>query len=549
MVRDVTAAYGSSMTSTTRPRANHPILAQAARANAAGQPAGLSRSSASTPEYPMGSPSRSRILVVDDNQANRDTLHALLHGEGHEITFAEEGKSALCLADETRPDLVLLDVMMPGLDGFEVCRRLRKNHDLREVPIILITALDDRASRLEGIEAGADDFISRPYDIHELRLRVKTITRLNRFRRIADERLRFEGLFASAPNGILLADAHLHIRSANRALDRMLDEQGGVSAVGQDVTDLMAPGEDLEFAARLAGLKPDSTTPVCLESNWRRADGEVFPVEIDMARLPVGDEVLLQLHVRDLTARKLAEAQLIRAQRMENLGLVVGGMAHDLNNVLSPIIGAAQALPDTEDPEGRREFADLIVRSAKRGATIVRRSLDMVRGNGGDKSGTLAPGETIAEVIEFIRSTFPRSITVEADIAEGLPRVSGLESAGLYQILLNLCVNARDAMPEGGALAVRARAEEQSGVAEASGGKPRTSAVIIEIADTGTGIPAELHEKIFEPLFTTKPSETGTGLGLSTTRQILLKARGDIRLHSVPGKGACFTIELPCRID
>jgi signal transduction histidine kinase len=133
-----------------------------------------------------------RILIVDDEQVGRESLHVSLAAQGYDLAFAAGGVEALATAAELVPDLVLLDVMMPGMDGFEVCRRLRADPHLAEVPILLITALDDRESRLHGIEAGADDFISKPFDRAELRARVRTITRLNRYRRLLVERTQRE---------------------------------------------------------------------------------------------------------------------------------------------------------------------------------------------------------------------------------------------------------------------------------------------------------------------------------------------------------------------
>jgi len=127
-----------------------------------------------------------KILIVDDDSPTRETLTTLLADGSYELVTATNGTEALTIAPELLPDLILLDVMMPVVDGFEVCRRLRADSRLAEVPIIMLTALDDRASRLRGLEAGADDFLSKPFDGSELRTRVRTITRLNRYRRLVD---------------------------------------------------------------------------------------------------------------------------------------------------------------------------------------------------------------------------------------------------------------------------------------------------------------------------------------------------------------------------
>jgi len=132
------------------------------------------------------------ILIVDDNPIGRQALEALLDERGFKLVFAENGVQALEVAEEILPDVVLLDVMMPGMDGYEVCRRLRETKRLAEVPVLMVTALDDQESKIRGIEAGADDFISKPFNWAELRARVRTITRLNRYRKLLTEREHLE---------------------------------------------------------------------------------------------------------------------------------------------------------------------------------------------------------------------------------------------------------------------------------------------------------------------------------------------------------------------
>ena len=178
----------------------------------------------------------SRILIVDDEPAGREVLEGLLSTEPYQLTFAGTGSEALAALDNEPPDLVLLDVMMPELDGFEVCRRIRRQDRLRELPIILVTALDDRASRLTGLDAGADDFVSKPFDRLELRARVRTVTRLNRYRSILEERARVAESYEQAVDGWM------------RALDLRDRETEGHT---QRVTSLTVA------LARAAGLGPD----------------------------------------------------------------------------------------------------------------------------------------------------------------------------------------------------------------------------------------------------------------------------------------------------
>jgi two-component system cell cycle response regulator len=157
----------------------------------------------------------STILVVDDEAGARDTLEALLFREGYNLAFTSSGPEALKRAAELTPDVILLDVMMPGMDGFEVCWRLRADPLLAQVPILLITALDDRDSRLRGIEAGADDFVSKPFDRGELRARVRTITQLNRYRHLLQEQAKFEWVVEQADDGYLILSENDQVLYAN----------------------------------------------------------------------------------------------------------------------------------------------------------------------------------------------------------------------------------------------------------------------------------------------------------------------------------------------
>ncbi len=174
-----------------------------------------------------------KILIVDDSSTARETLGALLYSPDYELFFASDGLEALKKAGEVIPDLILLDVMMPDMNGYEVCESLRQDEMLAEVPVIMITALDDRKSRLQGIRAGADDFISKPFDTAELGARVQMIVRLNRYRRLHAERRRFEQIIQLSPDGIAIVDEEGIIQLANQTLLKFLRSETEKNVVGQ----------------------------------------------------------------------------------------------------------------------------------------------------------------------------------------------------------------------------------------------------------------------------------------------------------------------------
>jgi two-component system cell cycle sensor histidine kinase/response regulator CckA len=246
----------------------------------------------------------------------------------------------------------------------------------------------------------------------------------------------------------------------------------------------------------------------------------------------------------DVTERRAVQAQLLRAQRLESLGTLAGGIAHDLNNVLTPIISGLETITPSITDEGARHILSTVVRSAQRGAGVVKQVLGFARGLEGEHK-QVAIQAVLEEVVGIVRETFPKSIEVLLQAPADLPPIMG-SATQLHQILMNLCVNARDAMPEGGRLAISARSErlDESYARMHLGAKP-IAYVLMEVEDTGTGMTLDVVDKIFDPFFTTKPPGKGTGLGLSTALTIVKAHGGFINVYSEPGRGSSFKVYLP----
>ncbi len=245
----------------------------------------------------------------------------------------------------------------------------------------------------------------------------------------------------------------------------------------------------------------------------------------------------------DITEKKSLEQQFLRAQRMESLGTLASGIAHDLNNVLTPIVGAAQLLPLTLpnlDDRSRR-LLNMLVESSKRGSALVKQILTFARGLDGERT-VLQVRHILTEIISVARQTFPKSIEIEVNYpSEDLWMVS-VDATHIHQVLMNLFVNARDAMPNGGTIAASA----DNIVIDADYAQlrlPLGSYILITIADTGMGMTRDMLDRIFDPFFTTK--ETGTGLGLSTVQGIVTAHGGAIEVESEVGCGTSFKIYLP----
>ncbi len=248
----------------------------------------------------------------------------------------------------------------------------------------------------------------------------------------------------------------------------------------------------------------------------------------------------------DITERRRIEQQFLRAQRIESIGTLAGGIAHDLNNVLAPILLSIEYLLLGERATERIETLRTIEASARRGADMVRQVLTFARGVEGQRID-LRPRQIVEDVAKIAQDTFPKAITIETRFDDDLWPVLG-DPTQLHQVLLNLAVNARDAMPNGGVLRFSAenRILDEAAArldAEASPGPY----VILEVQDTGSGISPEVLEKVFDPFFTTKPAGQGTGLGLSTSLAIVRSHGGFLRLYSEPGRGTRARLHLPAR--
>lgn len=251
---------------------------------------------------------------------------------------------------------------------------------------------------------------------------------------------------------------------------------------------------------------------------------------------------------QDMTEQKALQQHFLHGQRMEAIGTLASGIAHDLNNILTPILMVSSILRGrVQDPEERDLFA-LAESSAKRGADIVQQLLSFSRSKGGTRALVQAR-HLLKEIGKIIRETFPREITLQERIGRDLWPVSA-DATQLHQVLLNLCVNARDAMPDGGTLTLTAG---NITLEESHPGMPLNTApgpyLRLEVADTGTGLRPEIRHRIFDPFFTTKDIGKGTGLGLSTALGIVQSHGGFIQVDSTVGKGSTFKVYLPARTD
>jgi len=283
-----------------------------------------------------------------------------------------------------------------------------------------------------------------------------------------------------------------------------------------------------------------------IEHRLMLPDGRIKHVE-ERWRTCLSEEGVIQTAVgtcQDISERRTLEEQFLRAQRLESIGTLAGGIAHDLNNLLTPIIMGVDLLRQLGANDDGSVVMDTIESSARRGANLVRQVLSFARGVDGARVAVKV-ADVVREVEAIIANTFPKNLCFEANLPQDLWLISG-DPTQINQVLLNLCVNARDAMPHGGRLAITARnalVDEQSIVV--SRGVSVGSYVVVEVADTGVGMTGEVIARIFEPFFTTKELGSGTGLGLSTVLGIVRSHGGFVQVESQPGRGSLFQLHLP----
>ncbi|MFO1457863.1 MAG: CHASE2 domain-containing protein [Verrucomicrobiota bacterium] len=368
--------------------------------------------------------------------------------------------------------------------------------------------------------------------------------RLEAARRIAEAQIREQAeLLDKAQDAIVVRDLSGRVTYANPAVERLTgwtpaDWLAG-NAAGPVFASCSTAIREAEKACRESGEWIGE-----LEWATRSAERRVVQSRWTLIRDPAGNPASQLLINTDITEKKRLEAQFLRAQRLETVGSLAGGMAHDLNSALAPVLMGIQLLRrDTQEPEAVR-LLEVMEENTHRGADMVRQVLLFSRG-ASEERAPVRPGAVLTELERMLRHSFPRGISLRAMVPPDLWTVMA-NPTQLHQVLLNLCVNARDAMPGGGELTLAADNVhlDDAEAASITQGRPGDFVMFL-VSDTGEGVPPEVLPRLFEPFFTTKPAGKGTGLGLSTVARIVQAHQGFLNVHSEPGAGATFEVYLP----
>ncbi len=512
-----------------------------------------------------------RILIVDDEDQNRRLLDAMLSPEGYIVESVASGEAAIIAVGESPPDLILLDVMMPGLNGYEVSERLKASMSTRHIPIILITALGDRNARIQGLHAGAEDFVTKPVDRAELSARVRNLLRLkqhgdfqNTYSKMLEEQVavRTDELLVERDRAQQYLDTAavtlVALDSAGRVT--MLNRHGSTvlgwsesELVGRDWLEVCIPESSRteareRFARVLSGeLSTHETTVMTKSGNERLVEWCDTLLHDESGRvtgtLSSGADVTER--ARAAAAQREMERQNLQAQKMEVVGRLASGVAHDFNNLLCVVLGwTGLALDDLPKADPIRESLSEVVKAGQAAARLTKQLLAFSRQTVSEVS-TFNPNEVVLSTEQMLRRLIGEHIDLVTQAGPELGSVE-MDRGQLDQVLMNLVVNARDAMPDGGTLTI-ATANRRVGADSTTsiGGQQPGEYVVISVSDSGTGMSDEVKARIFEPFFTTKDEDKGTGLGLATCYGIITEAGGHIAVVSEIGKGTTMDLYLP----
>jgi len=509
-----------------------------------------------------------KILLVDDDPGSLRILVNTLEKQGYQLLVASNGGNALQVAARVRPALILLDVMMPDINGFEVCRRLHADPELSSIPIIFLSALEQTRDKIKGFELGAVDFITKPYQSDEVIARVGTQVKLSRLKReLQDKNRQLQAtnrhILEAMGEGLMAIDRDGVVRYVNPAIESMLGWRRQ-ELEGRHFNGLrMVAGQKALIAMVCSAL--DGGGHLSRDCRLTGRDGRELDVECGIS--PVADAagyggvlVLNDIDDRKKAERELwqahqelqhshnelrdAQEKLVRAARLETVGRLAAGVAHEVKNplaviqfgvdylhqVLPPTIAIEEVLDEMEEAVGR---ADHIIKGmldfsrAEKPRISPRDLNDLIR----DSLG-LVEHELQVQGIRLELMLSPYALPILADQGK------------IHQVMVNLFINAIQAMDGKGRIRVRSwsgrwcdQEGDWKGAVEQF--RPETLVCCCAFEDSGPGIKKDQVHKVFDPFFTTKPVGTGTGLGLSVTANIIDLHQAAISLTNRSDGGAC----------
>ena len=568
----------------------------------------------------------STILLIEDSLTQAESTRRILEKAGYRVRIESNGREALAALKREPAHVVLTDIVMPGMDGYALCRNIKDDESIWDTPVILLTSLSDPEDVIRGLAAGADNFIIKPFEPAYLISRIQSMLTNRALHRGDEARLGLEIFFGGKKHYInsdrlqilnllistydnavrvnqklIASQAHLErlnseleskVRERTKALSAEVDEHHETMAalrnseeyyrmlLENDLTGVVVTAPDgkiidcntafvriFGFAdrdeARLHSMSDLYWDPVDKvnfldvltqnakgeyhERTFRRADGEqIFALENGIGKRSESGELIQVIgYILDITDRKKLEMSFLHAQKMEAIGRLAGGIAHDFNNMLMVILGFTDVLSMHNGADGGQlRYLGEIRKATMRAAGLTQQLLAFSR-----KQvlvlETFSLNAVIEETAKMISRLIGDDVTLHLGLQSSAQNIKA-DRGQIAQVLMNLAVNSRDAMPFGGRLEIET--SNQTLTEEDMRAHPYVrpgSYVRLRVLDTGVGMDGQVQAHLFEPFFTTKASGKGTGLGLATVFGIVKQSGGFIWCHSEPGKGTTFVIHFP----
>jgi len=521
--------------------------------------------------------SAGKVLIVDDNEESLKLLSGILAAEGYTVRPADSGELAMASINVSLPEVVLLDMRMPGMDGPAVCRKLKARADTRDIPVIFLSASLDFEDRLEGLRAGAVDFINKPYRREELLARLKTHLEFARLRNelerrveertaelqaandqlqdelenlwqieaeLRDSEQRFRSIADTAPAGIFIADR----TGATTYMNQWLRSYAGIN-----VEDIEKHGlrhvlhpEDQDHVLETIADAIREVKPFRFEFRHRRFDGQYrWATATATTRFVDGEFVGHIGIILDIEELKQSQTRALANQKLESLGVMAAGIAHDFNNLLSSILVHSDlALQEIPSESPAHSSLSSITTVAVRASEIVRLLMAYAGHADLDQYEAVDLGNLLAELLPLLQVTIPKTTTLRVHQAERLP-ILHANAAQIRQVVLNLVVNASEAL-EGRRGTVDVSTSWIQLRCEAVDARPSElpdgDYILLKVTDTGCGMTEETKARIFDPFFSSK--FLGRGMGLAAVQGIVRGIGGAIGVTSALGKGSTFEVWL-----
>lgn len=481
-----------------------------------------------------------RILIVDDTDSARFLVRTILSSAGYDVLECKDGKSALeaCLSDP--PQLLVLDLMMPGVDGIQVCRELRSRYSEIDLPIVVVTAKDESEALPEVLKAGANDYISKPISREVLLARVKNQIATSRARKETQELLGIQSAIVEAlPQALAITSAERQVVHANQSWKTLVGD-AQVSKLS-DSFDRLCGGSFAKVLHELLVLAQENPE-LELDRELTSPTGDIRNIHLISRPIQIEPDKTFRLWLlRDLTRTRELERRVNERMRLESVGMLVRGVAHNFNNVLGGVLGAAEILERYIDEDERPRRALRIIRQGSESAAALTKKLSIF--SGVSRSEDEVNVEDLREVLEAIilmhQSQVGDRVSLSLDAPSNLPRL-GISLDKFVEVVNHLLLNAIEAIHGSGTIVVAALPSDAR------------DKVSVSIKDNGVGMSPETVQRVFEPFFTTKNLDArhsigieGHGLGLWNVYNLIQSCGGEISVQSRLGGGTTVSVSIP----